>query len=651
MKKNTLEDFIKKAQQIHNNKYDYSKVKYINNRTKVCIICPIHGEFWQTPHSHLSGCGCCKCKNDKSRQRLLLTTENFINKAIQIHGDKYNYSKVNYIGTEDKVCIICPEHGEFWQTPSGHLSGYGCTKCYNERRGANLRDDLTTFISKAQQIYGNKYNYSKVKYINSRTEICIICPEHGEFWQTPNKHLHTKYGCPLCRKEEQVKNKEKKHFILKNKKQNNEKRKYNNKFLTQEAFIKDCILVHENKYDYSKVEYVNNHTKVCIICPEHGEFWQTPNKHTISKHGCPVCGGSIILTNKTFIEKARKIHGDKYDYSQVNYINNKEKVCIICNNKNKKDIKHGEFWQEPSSHLQGVGCPKCSVIVSDNEKEIVEYCKILTNTVIENERTILNGKELDIYMKENHIAIEYNGLKWHSEQFGKDKNYHLDKTEKCQEKGIRLIHIFEDEWLEHKEIVKSKIKHILKKDNDLPKVYARKCIVKEIDKDTSREFFGKNHIQGFAPSTVYLGCFFNNELIGVMTFKKERKEENNWELNRFATDITKQCVGIGGKLFQFFVKNYNPEYIKSFADRRWTLDKDNNLYTKLGFELEKILKPDYHYVYGNKRIHKFNFRKKNIIKLFKDKKFTLDMTEKEMMSYLNIFRIWDCGLFKYLWKK
>ena len=396
---------------------------------------------------------------------------------------------------------------------------------------------------------------------------------------------------------------------------------------------------------------MNNHTKVCIICPEHGEFWQTPNKHTISKHGCPVCGGSIILTNKTFIEKARKIHGDKYDYSQVNYINNREKVCIICNKKNKNGIKHGEFWQEASSHLQGVGCPKCSVIVSDNEKEIVEYCKMLTNDVIENERTILNGKELDIYMQEYNIAIEYNGLKWHSEQFGKDKNYHLDKTEKCQKNGIRLIHIFEDEWLEHKEVVKSKIKHILKKDNDLQKVYARKCVVKEIDKDTSREFLEKNHIQGFSPSTIYIGCFFNNELIGVMTFKKERKEENKWELNRFATDITKQCVGVGGKLFQYFVKNYNPEYIKSFADRRWTLDKDNNLYTKLGFELEKILKPDYHYVYGNKRIHKFNFRKKNIIKLFKDKKFTLDMTEKEMMSYLNIFRIWDCGLFKYLWKK
>ena len=557
-----------------------------------------------------------------------LTTEQFIEKARKIHGDKYDYSQVEYIDAKTKVKIICPEHGEFYISPNKHLIGQRCKMC--SRKEFSKAQTLTTeqFIEKAKQIHGDKYDYSKVNYINSQIKICIICPEHGEFWQIPNSHLQGN-GCPICAT-------------------NNRSMKQT---LTTEQFIEKAKQIHGNKYDYSKVVYVNNHTKVCIICPEHGEFWQTPHKHTISKHGCPACGGSIILNNKTFIEKARKIHGDKYDYSQVNYINNREKVCIICNKKNKNGIKHGEFWQEASSHLQGVGCPKCSVIVSDNEKEIVEYCKMLTNDVIENERTILNGKELDIYMQEYNIAIEYNGLKWHSEQFGKDKNYHLDKTEKCQEKGIRLIHIFEDEWLEHKEIVKSKIKHILKKDNDLPKVYARKCIVKEIDKDTSREFLGKNHIQGFAPSTVYLGCFFNNELIGVMTFKKERKEENNWELNRFATDITKQCVGIGGKLFQFFVKNYNPEYIKSFADRRWTLDKDNNLYTKLGFELEKILKPDYHYVYGNKRIHKFNFRKKNIIKLFKDKKFTLDMTEKEMMSYLNIFRIWDCGLFKYLWKK
>ena len=557
-----------------------------------------------------------------------LTTEQFIEKARKIHGDKDDYSQVEYIDAKTKVKIICTEHGEFYISPNKHLIGQRCKMC--SRKEFSKAQTLTTeqFIEKAKKIQGDKYDYSKVNYINSQIKICIICPEHGEFWQIPNSHLQGN-GCPICAT-------------------NNRSMKQT---LTTEQFIEKAKQIHGNKYDYSKVVYVNNHTKVCIICPEHGEFWQTPHKHTISKHGCPACGGSIILNNKTFIEKARKIHGDKYDYSQVNYINNREKVCIICNKKNKNGIKHGEFWQEASSHLQGVGCPKCSVIVSDNEKEIVEYCKMLTNDVIENERTILNGKELDIYMQEYNIAIEYNGLKWHSEQFGKDKNYHLDKTEKCQEKGIRLIHIFEDEWLEHKEIVKSKIKHILKKDNDLPKVYARKCIVKEIDKDTSREFLGKNHIQGFAPSTVYLGCFFNNELIGVMTFKKERKEENNWELNRFATDITKQCVGIGGKLFQFFVKNYNPEYIKSFADRRWTLDKDNNLYTKLGFELEKILKPDYHYVYGNKRIHKFNFRKKNIIKLFKDKKFTLDMTEKEMMSYLNIFRIWDCGLFKYLWKK
>ena len=650
MKKNTLEDFIKKSQQIHNNKYDYSKVKYINNRTKVCIICPIHGEFWQTPHSHLSGCGCCKCKNDKSRQRLLLTTENFINKAIQIHGDKYNYSKVNYIGTEDKVCIICPEHGEFWQTPSGHLSGYGCTKCYNERRGANLRDDLTTFISKAQQIYGNKYNYSKVKYINSRTEICIICPEHGEFWQTPNKHLHTKYGCPLCRKEEQVKNKEKKHFILKNKKQNNEKRKYNNKFLTQEAFIKDCILVHENKYDYSKVEYVNNHTKVCIICPEHGEFWQTPANHK-KGHGCPMCARRNMAVKcrfdkETFIENARKIHGDKYDYSKVEYINNNTKVHIIC-------PKHGEFCQTPAMHYnEKQGCPECGCLSSKGENEVLSFIKEnYDEEIIHRDKSIIHPKELDIVIPKHNIAIEFNGLRWHSEQFDKDKYYHLSKTLYCSQKNIKLIQIFEDEWLYKKDIVKNKLLHILKLDVNKQKIYARKCNVTYIDNQVAKNFIEKYHIQGFTVASVYIGCYFNDNLVGVMTFL--RTKGNSWILNRFCTNHNVICCGIGGKLFKFFVKEYNPDCIVSFADRRWCVNENDNLYIKIGFHLSQIMPPDYRYVSSKTsyriRYHKFNFRKQLILKRFPNSGITENMTEKEMTEKLGYYRVWDCGLIKYEW--
>ena len=130
----------------------------------------------------------------------------------------------------------------------------------------------------------------------------------------------------------------------------------------------------------------------------------------------------------------------------------------------------------------------------------------------------------------------------------------------------------------------------MKCDTELPRVYARKCKIVNIKKEISKKFLIKNHIQGSGNGSVHLGCFYNNELVGVMSFKRERKDSDKWELTRFATDITKHCIGVGGKLFKYFVKNYNPSEVKSFADRRWTLDKDDNLYIKIGFKLDKIIK-------------------------------------------------------------
>ena len=189
----TKEEFIEKATKIHGDKYDYSKVEYVNNHTKVCIICSEHGEFWQTPHSHLCGKRCPKCtKNYK------YTTKEFIEKAIKIHGDKYDYSKVEYVNAQTKICIICPEHGEFWQTPHSHLEGKGCKKCIRPSY------DTESFIKCSKKIHGNKYDYSKVDYKNTNTKVCIICPEHGEFWQKPNVHLQG-CGCNLCLKKSEEK--------------------------------------------------------------------------------------------------------------------------------------------------------------------------------------------------------------------------------------------------------------------------------------------------------------------------------------------------------------------------------------------------------------------------------------------------------------
>lgn len=185
----TLESFIERANEVHEYKYDYSKVEYINTHTKVCIICPEHGEFWQTPVNHLQGHPCPACSNRKR-----MTMEEFVERANKIHKNKYDYSKITYVNTHTKVCIICPDHGEFWETPYRHLLSHGCTMCSGYRSLS-----IDEFIQKAKGVHGSRYDYSKVEYVNNSTKVCIICPEHGEFWQTPGSHLQG-HGCPVCKK-------------------------------------------------------------------------------------------------------------------------------------------------------------------------------------------------------------------------------------------------------------------------------------------------------------------------------------------------------------------------------------------------------------------------------------------------------------------
>ena len=540
-----------------------------------------------------------------------MNTEQFIEKAKKVHGDKYDYSKTIYINPKEKVCIICKEHGEFWQKPYNHLNGQGCSKCRYEILSNKYKKSTEQFIEEAKKVHGNKYDYSKADYNLCQDKVVIICPIHGEFEQRPLAHIQGQ-GCPKCSR--------------------------NHKLCLQD-FVEEAKKIHGDKYDYSKVEYKNNKIKVCIICPIHGEFWQTPKKH-LNFHGCPKCGGSNKLTNNDFINKSRLVHGDKYNYSKVNYINSNTKIHILCH-------KHGEFEQLPHDHLQGKGCPKCACIESKAESDIYDYvCSLVgCENVIKRDREVLEGKELDIYIPKLKVAIEYNGLRWHSEEFNKDKNYHLNKLIKCNEKGIRLIQIFEDEWIERQEIVLRKIKHILGF-NDGEKIYARKCEVKEIDKHLAYDFLDKNHIQGSVDSSVAFGCFYESKLVGVMLFTQESKDY--WNLTRFATDNGIRCIGVAGKLFKAFLTVYNPIYVKSFADRRWTLSKEHNVYTELGFELAEELAPDYRYVNGQKREHKFGYRK---AKLNKKYGVPLEWTEKQMTEYLGFYRIYDCGLLRYEWRK
>lgn len=206
MKKNT-ELFIKDAIKIHGNKYDYSKVNYVNNKTPVLLICPEHGEFMQRPDQHIHGCGCKSCGYKKLHDINVQDFDDFIQKANLLHNNKYDYSKAEYINNKIHIKIICPEHGEFLQRPDNHLAGNGCPQCGIEKSSKKNTDTTEVFIQKAQKVHGTKYDYSKVEYKNSDTKVCIICPLHGEFYITPNNHLNGN-NCPRChssRQEENVK--------------------------------------------------------------------------------------------------------------------------------------------------------------------------------------------------------------------------------------------------------------------------------------------------------------------------------------------------------------------------------------------------------------------------------------------------------------
>ena len=436
------EEFIKRAKLVHGDNYDYSKTVYINQKTKVSITCPIHGDFLQYPQAHIKrGHGCPECgkvkQKEKSREyskKRVKSRSDFILKARKIHGDKYDYSNVSEeCPSYKKVKITCPTHGAFWQSVGNHLTGNGCSKC---KYGT-----LTTpeFIAKADKIHNNIYDYSLVNYVNSTTPVNIICKEHGVFFQKPCHHLRGN-GCPHCKK-----NKITSGSIKEN----------------QELFRKDKTLwfvteakkIHGDKYIYNKTTYIKSAQKTIITCPIHGEFLQTPNAH-LTESGCEKCAKdrtSIVLrpTLEDFIKTAKQIHKDKYNYSLVEIPPRAEcKVKIIC-------PKHGIFQQKMYLHLRGYGCLSCGHF-SKGEEKIESYLSkkgfnYKRQFYIKNEYVLCKNKRLFadfcINIGKNKVFIEYNGEQHYKPVKmwgGLDKFY--DQQERdfavrlyCQKHGIKLI--------------------------------------------------------------------------------------------------------------------------------------------------------------------------------------------------------------------
>ena len=366
-----------------------------------------------------------------------LNADDVIKRFRVVHGDKYDYSKFVYNGTTTKSTIICPKHGEFEQMPKFHLMGRGCPVCGREMIGIKNGKNIDDFITKAKQIHGDKYDYSKVEYTGCYNKVIIICPEHGEFLQSPRDHLQG-CGCPKCG--EAIRHVKK---IDRDVSQLPKIRNINNKKYTTETFIEEAKKVHGDKYDYSKTEYTKVTEKVCIICPEHGEFMQQANFH-LQGRGCPKCGGSKKITPEDFIEKAKQIHGDRYDYSKVEYIDYKTPVIIICKT-------HGPFKIRPDYFLAGHGCRKCKM--SHLEREMMSFLdENKINYIYQYEEDWLDRLSLDFYLTDYNTAIECQGLQhFKPSNFGsktisnEDFLKYVIKNDKrkkrlCEEQGVTLLY-------------------------------------------------------------------------------------------------------------------------------------------------------------------------------------------------------------------
>lgn len=350
---------------------------------------------------------------------------------------------------------------------------------------------------------------------------------------------------------------------------------------------------------------------------------------------CEVCGGMYSMINDKHLKK----HNMSLWEYKLKYPDNKitsEAYSEVLSENYNRHLKH-----------------KGLIFRSKAELELEELLKEYNIEVETTNRGLLSGVEIDLFIPKASIGIEYNGLYYHTESKGKDRNYHLNKTKAMNSVGVKLIHIFEDEWIYGKDIVVNKIKHLLNLNNS-KKIFARKCKVVDINQKTKNSFLNDNHLQGADKSIISFGLEYEGDVVAVMTFDNKRSmnkgaEEGEYELTRYATDMG--CIVVGGasKLLSHFIKTYNPQKIISFGDRRWVLDKDDNMYTKLGFRLTKIVKPDYKYfnsaVSRNKRLHKFGFGKNNLRKKYPNLDFT--KTESELTAELGYDKVWDCGLFKY----
>jgi hypothetical protein len=397
------------------------------------------------------------------------------------------------------------------------------------------------------------------------------------------------------------------------------------------------------------IEYNGNRTKGRFQCKSCGYIKHCPPSYLFrrGKKSCRGCQNNKFSKQNNIkivdvcVSNNVNLIGDFYE----NALTPLEFQCKECGNFIERT------WKQVMQNDYIISCD-CSKKFGDSQKEVAEYLKTIYNKeILLNNRTAIFPLELDIFLPEDKIGIEYCGLIWHSTRFQKDTSYHQRKLEMCLKNGIRLITIFEDEWIIKRAIVESRLKNML---GSSKVIYARECEVIEINTKTALDFCEENHIQGKGHCSLAYGLYNNNKLVSVMTFNEPSMSKGgtallyDLELTRFCSLLDITVTGGANKLFSHFLRNNTQKKILSFCDLRWGT---GNVYEKMGFKFIERLRPNYYYFgkpTNNKRVHRSTFMKHRLIERFGGLE---SETEEEIATRNGLYRIYDCGHNKYIFER
>lgn len=531
------------------------------------------------------------------------------------HNNVYQYD-LSDLTQYPKIKIICPHHGEFVQNIYRHKSETKCPTCARIKRAQGHRIPYDTWVKRCSEKHDNKYTYNPVDNFALSDYQTITCPHHGDFLQTGAAHLSGQ-GCPHAECVSQ-KISESKTF-------------------DKSEVIEKCKQIHNNKYDYSLTDWKKLTDEVKIICPVHGEFKQQMHRH-YRGCGCIKCvhentSLNYTYTKELFVEKMIEKYGDIFDFTDTKYVSSYEPVTLRC-----KTHDHS-FDCVPNSALSKRRfnvCPKCIYDaghsgISNIENVLFEEFKDLFE---QSNKTVLNGKELDMYSEEHKLAVEVNGVYWHSDKF-KERDHLLDKTLECEKSDITLLHFWDYEIDKKFDIVKSMVSSRLGLNQ---RIYARKCVIREVSSKESKQFQIDNHLQGYTNAKINYGLYHNDELVALMTFSKSRFDKKyDFELIRYCNKLDLTIVGGASKLLKHFQRNHKGSIV-SYANRRYS---NGNLYRQLGFNYKSSSVPNYWYSSGLNLLSRYECQKhklKNVLKNFDE-----SLSERDNMVNNGYYRIYDCG--------